>query len=202
MCVNGKVSKHTAMKPCIIYKLCLQSIKTNGILTLRHLCASLWRAALLPWSYRNAFRIIELFSITFEPEVLIAAVIVIPYVWVCEWSTRQAEEQPWLRQTASKLQLNTYNHLESSRGRVSRWGHPLQGKHLKYLESFANQRLEISIADAVVLCSKTKWAAYLDGILRPHRHALILIIKIPHLGQDLRQHCILCGASNAKMFFK
>lgn len=89
----------------------------------------------------------------------------------CEWSTQKAEEQPWLSQTASKLQLNTHNHLESSRGRVSRWGHPLQGKQLKYLKSFANQRWEISI-DAVALCSKTKWAAYLDSILGPHRQAL------------------------------
>lgn len=161
MCVNGKVSKHTAMKPCIIYNLCLQSIKTNGILTLRHLCASLRRAALLPWSYRNAFRIIELFSITFEPGVLIAAVIVIPYVWVCEQSTRQAEEQPWLRQTASKLQLNTYNHLESSRGRVSRWGHPLQGKHLKYWESSANQRW----------CSRALFQNQVSCLLRRHDKA-------------------------------
>ncbi len=36
------------------------------------------------------------------------------------------------RRTALIMQLNTHDHLESSRGRVIRRGHPLHRKQLKY----------------------------------------------------------------------
>ncbi len=69
------------------------------------------------------------------------------------------------RRTALIMQLNTHNHLESSRGRVIRRGRPLHRKQLEYYNHVADQRWEISVTDAVALCSETKCAAYLDSIL-------------------------------------